>query len=104
MGLSGILLAAVVTVPPGELVVDHSQPYHWTQPTVRRFERREEDESRQANWELYVRELDALWKAYRRGGSTPRAWQDYKRQAGQAKRRFIVNDPYYLPIVREAAN
>ncbi len=99
MGLAGLVLATVVAVPPGELTVNHAQPYHWAQPTIRRFEREEEDDSRRSNWELYVRELDELWKDYRRAGSTPRAWQAYKREAAQAKRRFIVNDPYYAPIV-----
>ena len=99
MGLAGLVLATVVAVPPGEFTVDHTQPYHWAQPTIRRFEREEEDNWRRSNWELYVCELDELWKEYRRAGSTLPAWQAYKREAAQAKRRFIVNDPYYAPIV-----
>ena len=100
MNLMGIFLATVVSVPPGELVVNHAQPYHWAQPTIRRFERREEDAARRRNWDLYVRELDDLWKEYRRAGSTERAWRAYRAAAGQAKRRFIFNDPYYAPIVQ----
>jgi len=100
MQLAALLVTTAFMVPPGEQVADHSQPYHYTQPTIRTFERRDEDEARERNWESYVRELEDLWLEYREAGSTVRAWKRYQRQAYQAKRRFIYNDPYYAPITR----
>ena len=100
MFTSLVLSVAMSTtlVPPNELVEDHSQPYHWTQPTVRRFEREAVDNDRRAAWEAYVRELDLLWQDYRAAGSNPRAWRTYNEQAAQAKRRYIYADPYLMPI------
>ena len=101
MSLIGVVLAATVYVPPGALTVDHTQPYHWAQPTIRTFERRPEDNFRHHNWNQYVRDIDGLWKEYRRSGSTTRAWKTYKLKASMAKQRFIFADPYYAPIVGE---
>lgn len=100
MYLATLIMTSAIMVPPNEPVVDHSQPYHSTQPTIRTFERRDEDEARESNWNSYVRELDDLWREYRGAGSTVRAWRIYQREAYQAKRRFIYNDPYYAPITR----
>ena len=97
---AGMLLTAVLAVPPDEAYsVDHTQPGHYGSPVIRRFERRDEDESRELAWEAYVRELEFLWGEYRRKGSTSRAWRDYKRAVGQAKRRYIFQDPYYVPVI-----
>ena len=98
MGLVGLFLAAVVSVPPGEAVVDHSQPAHWAQPTIQRFERREEDQARESNWQRYCQDLEDLWKEYRRAGSTLPAWRAYKWKAAQAKRRYVYDDPYLAPV------
>ncbi len=96
-----LTLSAAAFVPPGELVEDHSQPWHWTQPTIRTFERREVDHDRRLSWEAYVLELDRLWSEYRAAGSTPRAFREYREAAAQAKRRYVFRDPYYAPIVTE---
>ena len=96
---AGMLVAAALAVPPNEMAVEHTQPSHSGQPVVRRFERRDEDEGRRLAWEGYVRELDFLWSEYRRKGSSSRAWRDYKRAVGQAKRRYIFQDPYYVPVL-----
>lgn len=96
---AGMLLSAALAVPPGEMAVEHTQPGHSGQPVIRRFERREEDNGRRLAWDGYVRELDFLWSEYRRKGSTTRAWRDYKRAVGQAKRRYVFQDPYLVPVV-----
>ena len=96
---AGMLLSAVLAVPPGEMAVEHAQPGHSGQPVIRQFERREEDNGRRLAWEGYVRELDFQWSEYRRKGSTTRAWRDYKRAVGQAKRRSVFQDPYLVPVV-----
>ena len=101
MSFATLLITAAVMVPPNEPVVDHSQPYHYTQPTIRTFERRDEDDARRRNWNSYTQELDDLWMDYRRAGSTTRAWKMYLREAFQAKRRFVYNDPYFAPITRQ---
>jgi len=88
-------------VPPGQSVVNHAHPAHYAQPTVRIFERRGEDRDRRVAWEAYCKELDALWAEYRATGSTPVAWNKYLDAAGQAKRRYVYQDPYLLPIVEE---
>ena len=100
MQLATIIVMTAIMVPPNEPVADHSQPYHYTQPTIRTFERRDEDDARRSNWDSYTRELEDLWTEYREAGSTVRAWKLYQREAYQAKRRFIYNDPYYVPITR----
>ncbi|MEX0866833.1 MAG: hypothetical protein WD030_05705 [Pirellulales bacterium] len=93
-----LIMLVAVAVEPGERVIEHTQPYHSGQPVVRVFERRDIDEAREANWNAYVVELDELWADYREAGSSPRAWRLYKRAALDAKRRFVYNDPYFLPI------
>lgn len=93
-----LIVLAAVAVPPGERVIEHTQPYHSGQPVVRTFERRDEDEARESNWHAYVRELDDLWTDYRDAGSTPRAWRTYRRAAAEAKRRYVFNDPYLVAI------
>lgn len=99
MQLTAILIAAATTfVPPGESVIDHSQPYHSAQPTVRRFEDRPIDDRRRRNYNSYVNELDRLWQEYRLAGSTPPAFRLYQDEAAQAKRRYIYADPWYVPI------
>jgi len=101
--ISHVVLAAALSmsanlVEPNEMTADHSQPYHFTQPTIRRFERREEDSDRRRNWESYTRELDDLWQQYRDAGSTPSAWRKYKSRARDAKRRYIYRDRYLMPV------
>jgi len=86
-------------VPPGEEVVNHAHPAHYAQPTIRVFERRAEDTDRKLRWIAYCRELDQLWGDYRAAGSTPAAWRKYVDEAGQAKRRYVIGDPYLAPIV-----
>ena len=100
MQLTAILIAAAATtfVPPNESVIDHSQPYHYTQPTVRRFEDRRMDDERRDNYTVYTNELELLWQEYRRAGSTPQAFRTYEREAAQAKQRYIYADPWYVPI------
>jgi len=93
------LAMSATMVPPGEGVENHAQPAHFTQPTIMLYERYEEDHDRRLAWEAYCKELDQLWHDYRVTGSTPVAWRTYKAAAGQAKRRYVFQDPYYLPIV-----
>jgi hypothetical protein len=88
-------------VPPGQTVVNHAHPAHYAQPTIRVFERRGEDRDRRMAWEAYCKELDQLWAAYRAAGSTPVAWKAYNDAASQAKRRYVYQDPYLMPIVAE---
>jgi hypothetical protein len=100
--LSAMLLSVALSstmVPPGEEVVNHAHPGHYAQPTIRNFERRGEDTDRKIAWQSYCRELDQLWAEYRAAGSTPAAWRKYSQAAGQAKRRYVFNDPYLAPIV-----
>jgi hypothetical protein len=93
------LALSTTSVPPGEQVVNHAHPGHYAQPTIRIFERRAEDNDRKIAWQAYCKELDALWTEYRAAGSTPAAWRHYTAAAGQAKRRYVFNDPYLAPIV-----
>ena len=88
-------------VPPGQPVVNHAHPAHYGQPTIRVFERRSEDLARRSAWESYCRELDQLWADYRAAGSTPAAWRKYNGELGQARRRYVIQDPYLAPIVVE---
>lgn len=90
---------SAVAVPPGAPVVNHAQPAHDAQPTLRTFERRAVDDLRRMQWEAYTQELDGLWKQYRADGSTSTAWQIYKQAAADAKARYIFNDPYLAPVV-----
>jgi hypothetical protein len=87
--------------PPGQPVVNHAHPAHYGQPTIRLFERRGEDRDRRIAWEAHCRELDQLWAAYRAAGSTPVAWRQYIDAAGQAKRRYVFQDPYLAPVIEE---
>ncbi len=97
--LTGLLLAAAATmVPPGELVEDHSQPYHWTQPTIRRYVSWKDDHDRRQAWDGYCDELEQLWRTYRQAGSTPQAFRVYNRSAAQAKRRYVYGDPWFAPV------
>jgi hypothetical protein len=100
MPLTALLIAAAATtfVPPNQPVVDHSQPYHSAQPTVRRFEDRRVDDRRRANYNSYINEIDLLWQEYRAAGSTPQAFRLYQDEAAQAKTRYIYADPWYVPI------
>lgn len=93
------LAISTPAVPPGEPVVNHAHPAHYGQPTIRVFERRAEDTDRKLAWVAYTRELDQLWLEYRAAGSTPAAWRAYVDAAGQAKRRYVIGDPYLAPIV-----
>jgi hypothetical protein len=93
------LAMSTTMVPPGEEVVNHAHPSHYGQPTIRVFERRAEDTDRKLAWIAYCRELDQLWANYRASGSTPAAWRKYVDEAGQAKRRYVIGDPYLAPIV-----
>lgn len=96
MTITGLLLVTIVSVPPGHWVTDHSQPAHFTQPTVRYFERRAVDEARGNMWNHYVDVLDRLWADYRNAGSTQAAWERYKRAASAARRCYVYQDPYLL--------
>jgi hypothetical protein len=97
--LTGLFLAAAATmVPPGEAVVDHSQPYHYTQPTIRRFVGWQDDMNRRLAWEAYCDELRELWSTYRQNNSTPEAFFTYKRAAAEAKRRYVYGDPWLAPV------
>ena len=93
------LAMSTTSVPPCCPVVNHAQPGHYAQPTIRRYERYDEDHARRLAWEAYCQELDKAWKEYRAAGSTSEAMQTYKKMAGQAKTRYIYNDPYYAPIL-----
>jgi hypothetical protein len=102
--ISAVVLSLALStpaVPPGEQVVNHAHPGHYAQPTIRVFERRGEDNDRKAAWISYVQELDILWAEYRAAGSTPAAFRRYLAAAGQAKRRYVLQDPYLMPIVDE---
>ena len=93
------ILTAANLVPPGGIVVDHSQPYHWTQPTIRRFERRAEDDSRRAGWNEFNAELEKLWAEFEKAKRTPEAWETYKSGVRKARTNYVFQDPYYAPIV-----
>lgn len=99
MSLAALLVASAVAVPPGEPVVDHSQPGHVTQPAQHYFRRRLVDDARGHAWMCYVDELDALWADYRAAGSTPEAWKKYLIRAAAAKRCYVYQDPYYAAQV-----
>lgn len=69
------------------------------QPTIRRCERCPVDQARKQAWLAYCRELDRAWADYRAAGSTAEALQTYKQVVGQAKTRYVFQDPYYAPIL-----
>lgn len=93
------LALSATMVPPGEEVVNHAHPGHYAQPTIRVFERRAEDNDRRVAWNGYCRQLDELWSAYRAAGSTPAAFRAYLAAAAQAKRRYVLADPYLAPVI-----
>ena len=100
--ISAIMLSVALSgtaVPPWEMVENHAHPGHFAQPTVQIFARYPVDHARHLAWDAYCQELDRVWGDYRAAGSTPEAWRAYKAAAGQAKRRYVYQDPYYLPIV-----
>lgn len=101
--ISTIAFSIVVTssslVPPGYSVSDHSQPGHWTQPTIRRFERKAEDDSRRAAYSDFNAELDRLWTEYVQANRTAEAWEAYKAGVRAARTNYVFQDPYYAPIV-----
>jgi hypothetical protein len=99
---TNVLIAiSSVMVPPDHSVVNHAHPAHYAQPTIPKFIRRNEDNSRRLLWEGYTQELDMLWGQYRAAGSTPEAFNKYRRDAAEAKRRYLYADPYLLPYERE---
>jgi hypothetical protein len=57
------------------------------------------DQARKVAWLAYCRELDKAWTDYRAAGSTAEAMEIYKKVVGQAKTRYIYQDPYYAPIL-----
>lgn len=100
MSLAAVILASATMVPPWDTPENHAQPYHGGAPVVRRFERRTVDDERRARWEQYTRRLDAAWRTYRIAGSTPEAWEDYKRERSRVRYEYLYYDPYLLPFVR----
>lgn len=99
--LTGLVLSLAVSttaLPPGVPVVNHASPGKYAQPTLRKFERYEEDNDRRVAWNAYVQELDALWIKYRAAGSTPEAFREYQNAALTAKRRYVYQDPYLTPV------
>lgn len=99
--LTGLVLSMAISataLPPGVPVANHGGPGKYTQPTIRRFERREVDDERRAAWNTYVSQLDALWDQYRAAGSTPDAFQQYQDSAMAAKRRYVYQDPYLTAV------
>jgi hypothetical protein len=100
MSAAGLLLVSILAVPPGEMVIDHNQPGQWGhQPVVRYFVRRPVDDARGHAWMIHCDVLDRLWAEYRAAGSTPHAWDVYKRKAAAAKRYYVYQDPYYVAQV-----
>lgn len=93
------IAASTVSVPPGYPVVQHGSPGQYGQPVIRRYERFEEDYSRRMAWERYCRRLDAAWRQFRDAGSTPEAWDQYKLEASRAKRDYVYQDPYLVPVL-----
>lgn len=90
---------STVMVPPGEPVLDHSQPSHYTQPTIRFFREEPTDDLRRMQWEAYTETLDNLWRDYRASGSTPEAFEFYKRALAERRAEYIFADPYYAPVI-----
>ena len=88
---------SVPTFTPGEGNAYSGQDA--IQPVIRRCERCPVDQARKQAWLAYCRELDRAWAAYRAAGSTPEAMDKYKKVVGQAKTRYIYQDPYYTPIL-----
>lgn len=104
ISIATLVVASAVSVPPGDLTVNHGHKYQYTQPTQKYFTRRHEDQARGKAWMGYVDELDALWAEYRAAGSTPEAWEIYKTRAAAAKRCYVYQDPYYKAQVYYVRN
>jgi hypothetical protein len=83
---------AATSVPPGWA------PDGPIAPVVQVFERKPIDAYRRGQWLGYTAELDFHWKRYRAAGSTPEAWAAYVQAAQAAKRQYVYDDPYYVPI------
>jgi len=104
--LTGVFLSIAIStaaVPPGYAVDNHAHPGHFTQPTLRRFERQPVDDLRRGNWECYCRDLEILWRNYREAGSTAQAWREYNAAVTEAKRRYVYADPYLAPVLPYSA-
>ena len=99
LALSVVLSASAV--PPVFVAENEGDGVHLDQPTVQVFARQGIDEYRRANWVRYNAELEQLWQVYRAAGSTPVAWQAYQASANAAKYRYLYDDPYLLPVVRQ---
>lgn len=93
------IAVSAVMVPPGAPVLDHSQPFHYAQPTIRRFDRKAGDDLRRMQWEAYTESLDSLWKDYRADGSTAEAFEFYKKGASDAKTQYVFDDPHLAPVL-----
>lgn len=94
-----LTVAMSATAAPPGLVVNHAHPGHYTQPTIREYERFNTDFCRRTKYDEYVARLDEAWKTYRRGGSTPEGFTQYKALARQLKMEYVCKDPY-LTMVR----
>ena len=99
--LTGLVLSvamASTALPPGAPVANHAGIGKHLQPTIRRFERYEEDNERRLAWNAYCKELDVLWAKYRAAGSTPEAFKAYQNAALTAKRHYVYQDPYHTAV------
>jgi hypothetical protein len=108
MTLMGAMLALAVSITPCDCPCDSygssgslSDPYRYGPPVTRRFERWLEDQTRKEYWFAYCATLDKLWADYRAAGSTRAAFEKYKKDATAAKREYVYNDLYYVPIFNE---
>lgn len=97
LALSTVMAATGVL--PGELVADHTQPYHYGQPVIRRFERQLIDLDRRTAWNGFVGQLKVLWARYRAAGSTPEAYREYMDDLEAVRRDYIYDDIHYAPVV-----
>ena len=91
-----VAVSATSAVPE---TTDGAADQNVIQPVIRRCERCPVDQARKAAWMAYCRELDKAWADYRAAGSTPEAMATYKQVVGQAKTRYVYQDPYYAPIL-----
>ena len=88
---------SATAAPPGQ-VVNHGQPAHYTQPTVREYERFQTDYCRRIRYNDYVAALDKEWQLYRDSGSSPEAFATYKAAARDLKKKYVWTDPYLVPV------
>lgn len=95
-----LMLSLSTTAAPPCIEITNHGAAHNSYPTVRVFERRSEDQFRRTAWMAYSRELNLLWFDYRAAGSTPAAFRRYQAAAGQARRRYLIGDPYLTPVVQ----